>query len=47
LHPAALGAHPTQKIVERLVALGFAVARSCDGVDPIKGRKTRVAVVGR
>jgi hypothetical protein len=39
------GAHPTQAIVERLGALGFSVARTCDGVDPIKGRKTRIAIV--
>jgi len=41
------GAHPTTKIIDRLVALGFAVERYRDGddVDRHKARKMRVAVI--
>jgi SAM-dependent methyltransferase len=39
------GAHPTTKIVDRLVELGFTVETSREGVDAIKGRKMRVAVI--
>ena len=41
------GAHPTTNIIDRLRALGFVVSGWRDGVDPIKGRKTRVAIVSR
>jgi hypothetical protein len=41
------GAHPTTNIVDRLKALGFLVSGWRDGIDPVKGRKTRVAIVSQ
>jgi SAM-dependent methyltransferase len=39
------GAHPTTDIRSRLGELGFEVAFIRDGLDAVKGRRTRVAVV--
>lgn len=39
------GSHPTADVVRRLGHLGVTVSDVRDGVDAVKGRKTRVAVV--
>ncbi|MFC1948952.1 class I SAM-dependent methyltransferase [Chloroflexota bacterium] len=39
------GAHPTKKIISRLAELGFQTFQSEDGYDPIKDKRTRVAVL--
>jgi SAM-dependent methyltransferase len=39
------GAHPTTNLLSRLEALGFVASSWCDGLDPVKRRKTRVAVL--
>ena len=39
------GSHPTKRIVERLSELGFEVLEHRDGYDPVKGRKTRIAIL--
>jgi SAM-dependent methyltransferase len=41
------GADPTIAIVPHLLALGYSPERHCDGFDPVKGRRVRVAVVRR
>ncbi|HXU73279.1 MAG TPA: class I SAM-dependent methyltransferase [Polyangia bacterium] len=41
------GAHPTTRILERLAALGFPTRDFRDGHDPVKSRKTRVAILRR
>lgn len=39
------GCHPTKRILERLRELGFEATRYKDGYDPVKGRKTRIAIL--
>jgi SAM-dependent methyltransferase len=39
------GSHPTRFILDRLAELGFQPLGYEDGVDPVKGRKTRVAIL--
>jgi SAM-dependent methyltransferase len=39
------GSHPTRHILERLADLGVQVLGHKDGYDPVKGRRTRVAIV--
>jgi len=41
------GSRATVRIVERLAEVGFPATEFRDGFDPIKGRKTRVAIVRR
>ncbi len=41
------GCHPTRHILERLAELGFPRGPYCDGYDPVKGRRVRVAVLAR
>jgi SAM-dependent methyltransferase len=41
------GSHPTRHIVERLKELGLQVDGYQDGDDPIKGARTRVAIITR
>ena len=39
------GAYPTKKIIRRLAELGFEAVQYKDGYDPIKNRKTRIAIL--
>lgn len=39
------GNHPTRFLEDRLLELGFEPALFCDGYDPIKNRRIRVAVI--
>jgi SAM-dependent methyltransferase len=39
------GCHPARDILARLVELGFKAETYCDGYDPIKGRRVRIAVL--
>ena len=39
------GAHPTTDLVARLTDLGFPPACLHDGFDPVKSRRTRIALL--
>jgi SAM-dependent methyltransferase len=41
------GSHPARDILVRLKNLGFATETFCDGYDPIKGRRVRIAALNR
>lgn len=44
-HGLLPGSHPARHILERLDELGFQPAGHRDGYDPVKGRRTRVAII--
>ena len=44
-HGLLPGSHPTRRILDRLEELGLRPAGHRDGFDPVKGRRTRVAII--
>jgi predicted TPR repeat methyltransferase len=44
-HGLLPGSHPTRRILDRLDELGLHPIGHRDGFDPVKGRKTRVAII--
>ena len=39
------GSHPTTNILGRLNELGYTPVSHCDGYDPVKDRKVRIAIL--